>query len=503
MTQVPLQSSDRESASNHKNSKVGNSTAPLLLKKLYNLPISQKTGIIPWLSFGALTLVVAAGGMVLKQGLQAELFQTVQSQLAVTNIEYNIKIDQMKFGFRGQSDNKAVIEAVELHAQGKSLSNSLRSQVKAILANEIKARNIEYATLVGSDNRIILNANANRVGESFDPSGLVSEVLQNPRQITTSEIVSWQELVKESPPLPEDFKESDALIRYTATPVKATGSNQVIGVLISGDIVNGKPDIVEKSVEAFTEKGYSAVYLHNSNQKQYILATSIIEKDRQGQQQDSNPNALNIPLKTESLLKKAVSNAGEIVTAQEKINGQVYALAAKSITNQAGQPIAVIVYGIDKATMGGVLWNSLLIQISLSTIIILLLWLLTRLLGKSIALPLQQLQQVTQDFSEGNLKVRASVSSSDEIGLLASTFNVMADSLETNEERLRLDVQRSRLLKDLALRMGQVLNPQELLNIAVQDSRIGLQSDRVIYYAFDENWKGTVEAESVGEGYPS
>ena len=480
--------------------KVGISTEPLLLKKLYNLPISRKTGIIPWLSLGALTVVVAAGGIVLRQGLQAELFKKVKSQLSVTNIEYNIKIDQMGFGFRGQSDNKAVIEAAEANAQGKPLSSILQNQVHAILKNEIKARNIEYATLVGKDKRIILNANANRAGELFDPHGLVSEVLGNSQQIKTSEIVSWQELTKESPPLPEGFKDTDALIRYTATPVKGSGSNEIVGVLISGDIVNGKLSIVEKSVSAFAEGGYSAVYLYNSNSEKYSLATSI----KTGREHQSNHvDNLNVPLETQSLLAKAVSNRGEIVTAQEKIDNQYYALAAKAIANQAGNPVAVIVYGTAKATIAGIFWSSLLIQISLGLVVVLLLWSLTRILGKSIALPIQQLQQVTQDFSEGNLQARAIIDTTDEIGLLASTFNVMADSLESNEERLRQDVQRSRLLKDLVLRMDQVLEPQELFNIAVQDSQIALQSDRVIYYAFDDDWKGTVKAESIAEGYPA
>ncbi|MDJ0635148.1 MAG: methyl-accepting chemotaxis protein [Xenococcaceae cyanobacterium MO_188.B29] len=480
--------------------KVGISTEPALLKKLYNLPISQKTGIIPWLSLGALTVVVAAGGIVLRQGLQAELFKTVKSQLSVTNIEYNIKIDQMGFGFRGQSDNQAVIEAAEINAQGKPLSSILQNQVQAILKNEITARKIEYATLVGKDKRIILNANANRTGELFDPHGLVSAVLRNPQQIKTSEIVSWQELAKESPPLPEGFKDADALIRYTATPVKGSGSNKVVGVLISGDIVNGKLPIVEKSVSAFAERGYSAVYLYDSNSEKYSLATAI----KAGKEQESNhADNINVPLETESLLAKAVGNQGEIVTAQGKIDKQSYALAAKAIANQAGNPVGVIVYGTAKATIEGIFWNSLLIQISLGLVVVLLLWSLTRILGKSIALPIQQLQQITQDFSEGNLKARAMIHTTDELGLLASTFNVMADSLESNEEQLRLDVQRSRLLKDLVLLMGQVLEPQELFNIAVQDSRVALQSDRVIYYAFDDDWKGTVKAESVNEGYPA
>jgi hypothetical protein len=176
-----------------------------LLPKLSNLPISRKTGLIPWLSLGSLAIVVTSGGVLLRQGLQNQLYKKVQSQLAVTQIQYNIKIDQMGFGFRGQSDNTAIIAAAEIDAQGQILPENLSKQIKGILQNEIKAREIEYATLVGIDGKIIVNANTDRTGQLFDPNGLVTKVINNPAQIKTSELVSWNELDQEKPTLPASF----------------------------------------------------------------------------------------------------------------------------------------------------------------------------------------------------------------------------------------------------------------------------------------------------------
>ena len=130
-----------------------------------------------------------------------------------------IAANRITFGFRGQSDNTAIVDAANISSQGQPLPQALRQEVTNILQNEIKARNIEYATLVGQDKRIIANANSNRAGQTFDPNGLISQVLKNPQQIKTSQIVSWQELQTEKPPLPKDFPQGDALIRYTVTPV--------------------------------------------------------------------------------------------------------------------------------------------------------------------------------------------------------------------------------------------------------------------------------------------
>jgi hypothetical protein len=124
----------------------------------------------------------------------------------------------MGLGFASQAENPSIIEAAKTLSQGKSLSPEIRSQVQSILKNEQKIRNLEYATLVGKDLRIIANANGQRNGQIFNPSELVSQAIQQKTQIQTSELVTWEELLKEKAPLPPGLTSQDALMRYTITP---------------------------------------------------------------------------------------------------------------------------------------------------------------------------------------------------------------------------------------------------------------------------------------------
>ncbi len=280
-----------------------------LLKQFDNLPIRTKQLSALFTSeFISVVGLVGIGSFLIISTGRSQLLNQAESELAVTNINYNTKIDQMGFGFRGQSDNAAVIAAARAHTEDRSLSAELQKQVKQILQNEIKARRIEYATLVGKDRKIISNANADRRGEIFDPNGLVSKALENPAQIKTSQIVSWSELQKEKPPLPEGFGDRDALIRYTVTPVRDRVTGSTLGVLVSGDIVNQKLPIVEKSLKTF-KGGYNAVYQRNSKDK-FSLTTSLGEgeTDKVGQAKR------NQPLPNEDLLKSAVSQPGKTVT---------------------------------------------------------------------------------------------------------------------------------------------------------------------------------------------
>jgi len=53
---------------------------------------------------------------------------------------------------------------------------------------------------------------------------------------------------------------------------------------------------------------------------------------------------------------------------------------------------------------------------------------------RSVAVPLKRLAAVTEDIAAGDFKRRVAVASSDEIGQLSRSFNLMAEKLETHEE---------------------------------------------------------------------
>ena len=475
------------------NSKMSDPQA-LASKKFYNLPINTKTNLISWFSVGSLAIIVIFGGLILRQGLKSRLIDRVKSQLAVTDIQYNIKIDQMGFGFRGQSDNAAIIEAASTHQNGQQIPTQLRRQIKSILQNEIQARQIEYATLVGADRRILVNANQERVGQYFDPNNLVTKALKTGQQIKSSETIAWSEIVQEKPPLPEGFKGENALIRYTVTPVRDSQGKEIVGALVSGDIVNQKLSIVQNSVTAFTDnQGYSAVYLRQPT-GEFALATSFLETTEEGV-------GTFVSLSDSKIITKAIANSGEIVTSKSKIQGETYILAAKAIENERSEAIAVIVYG--SLSDSTVLWQSIIAQALLALLVMAVTIYLTRLLVKAIAEPIQDLQQVTQEFSEGNMKVRADVQTNDEIGLLASTFNVLADSIETNEARLRNDAKRSRVLKEIAFRISEAIDSEAIHQVMVDSAREAIDCDRSVYYAFNEQWLGKIISESLKEGFPS
>ncbi len=480
-----------------------------LLQRFYNLPISRKQ----WIALLASELVSIlgigiVGTFVITSGLRTQLIEQAKSELAVTDINYNIKINQMGFGFRGQSDNPSIIKAAAIHASGKVLGSGLRTEIKQILANEIKARKIEYATLVGKDLRIIVNANSDRRGEIFNPDNLVSDVFINPQQIKASRIVSWSELNQESPPLPDGFRKEDALIRYTVTPVKDASTKEVIGALVSGDIVNGKDQIVKGTLKA-TGGGYSGIYYLKS-QGEFALTTSL----EQGISEELNQAASNVDLAKDagkSLLEAiAKSPEGKTVTGRMVIGGTTYTVAAKAVPNKiiedtdkqriefGKQAIAILVRGTPETALNKLLEQSLSVEIVTVVLALGIIFIWALLLKRAIITPIENLQQTTQKFAAGDRTSRSEVFATDEIGQLAVAFNEMAESIIVQSRREEQAAKLALQLNQITGSLRETLNSEKILKAVVSNLREALESDRLLFYRLSDSWEGTIIFESVG-----
>ena len=334
-------------SSNQSESALRKNSNSSLLYRFYNLPINRKTDLIPWFGFGALALVLGAGGFILKGNLQTHLSSEAESQLKVKS----------------------------------EIMTLLQLQPKASLSSQIDA--------------------------------------------------------------------------FTA------------------------------------EQDYSAVY--SAAGDRLVLESSVV-KEVEAVKSD-------LPLPNEEILQQAI-DSGQIVSQTMVIDGQKYAVAAKAFTNSNGNSLGVLVHGSSLKPIKQVIQSSFLAQSVLSLVVLIFIVYLSKILAKAIAKPIDNLQQVAQDFTVGNFSVRAQVNSQDEVGLLSSTFNVLADSIELNEARLKQEAQRSQLLQRIVYSISQVDTVQQVWQTAVESSKDVLKCDRVVYGHFQSNWEGEIVAEAVEERFP-
>ncbi|MEM7725762.1 MAG: HAMP domain-containing protein [Cyanobacteria bacterium P01_A01_bin.45] len=485
-----------------------------LWQRFSNLPISNKQLIALVASEMVGILGIGIVGMFLVTNkLQSLSLEQAKSEVGVTDIAYNIKIDQMGFGFRGQSDNTALIQAAKLHAAGQILDAGLQGQVKQILQNEVTARKIEYATLVGKDLKIIANANSNRQGEIWNPDNLITEVLKNPRQIKASRVISWSELQRESSPLPNGFKGQNALIRYTVTPIKDPTTNQVNGALVSGDIVNGKNTILNDTLRS-TGGGYSAIYMLQPTGK-YSLVTSLkLDNSQDISDADSN---IGISQESQYLLEQAAVAQGKPITARIKVGNYSYAMAFQGIPSKIydaydapvydpkkgriklfGQKsVAILVRGTPETALNQLLKESFWVEIITISLawIIMLIWAI--ILRKSIIKPIEHLRSVAGKFASGDRTIRAEIFAIDEVGQLAASFNQMADQISDRSENEARKAKLIEVAQKISSLSSAPFDLNQILRVTVTDIKEAIKADRVMVYRFQNQKEGKVIASSA------
>ncbi len=475
-----------------------------LLQWFYDLPVSSKQ-LIGLISSEVISVIglVGAGSLLIIGGARQQLLKQAEAELSVTDIQYNIKVNQMGFGFRGQSENTAIVDLAEGVANNADVTSAQQAVVREILQGEIEARDIEYSTLVGVDSKIISNAQTDRTGEEFDPYGLVSRVVNERKQLKVNGLVDLSELQRQGVELSTDGDK--ALIRYVATPVFSQGrTDRLIGVLIAGDVVNGKTDIVESSVNAFGT-GYSAIYFSNDTENFQLAASADLDEG-------ADEIEIGEEVYDQALLNVAIQNQGDVVSQRlVESDGDAYAMSAKTLEDINGEPIGVLIRGTSEAKLQQLVNRSLQIQFLIALLAIIADIFLAQLLGRSIASPIKRLQQATEAFAGGDRQVKADVFARDEVGQLATAFNDLTSTVVLSEGTLidqasvqTLAAQRANQLASLTsdLRKNNI-DEESLYSIAVNGVRKAIEADRVIMYRFNDDWSGQIISESVGMGWPT
>ncbi|WP_069791613.1 methyl-accepting chemotaxis protein [Cyanobacterium sp. IPPAS B-1200] len=464
-----------------------------LVQWFYDLPLRRKQ-LLVLLSAQTVAIASLVGVSVTQviTGGRAQLVNQSISELEASKINYNIKVNQMGFGFRGQSDNTAVIQGA---IAGSNISPENKAIVRQILANEITARNIEYATLVGVDRRIIVNANSDRTGEVFDPNGLVSRVIENPEQIKISELVSWEDLERENPPNLGLFEpNSPALVRYTFTPVFALNSDQVVGVLVSGDVINGKYTVVEDTVNLFSG-GYASIY-KLLGEGEFRVASSLLGREDTREQ--------DVSMEDNAVLQQALRDPDQIASGRTSIDGEIHTVTAEVLRNSLGDSIAIIVRGTPERELNSILRNSVTFQIQVAIGVILFSLLLIIILGKTIAQRVEALQGTTEKFMAGDYNTQAQILGDDEIGKLARTFNELATNIVQNEGMLLLDNEKGGLLQEITgSRTLDEDDVNQVFDKALRRAKRILRVDRLVIYRFKSDWSGYISNEAGDPRFPS
>ena len=123
------------------------------------------------------------------------------------------------------------------------------------------------------------------------------------------------------------------------------------------------------------------------------------------------------------------------------------------------------------------------------------------LLANRLLRPILLAAQSVQKIGQGDFDTRLEIAGTDEIAKLGGDINRMASQLSDYVEIQTLLGKHSESLKNIALELSTTIEPLEIIEQAIRQSALVLNTKRIIYYQFENEYSGTVIAEFVAPGY--
>ncbi|MCC5666535.1 diguanylate cyclase [Nostoc sp. CHAB 5784] len=293
--------------------------------------------------------------------------------------------------------------------------------------------NVLSYSLLDLNGKNVLDTNTANIGK--DES--VQDYFKNPLETGFSFVSS----MKRSPTIP------DLVTLFFSSPVR-NAKGDILGVLRVSYNATVVQQLVTRQTERAGAKSFAIlldennIYLAHSTASELLFKSIVPLPDDVVNQLQREGRLSNYPVKelatNESKLKQALDNKQSyLIASLSAINNQVNLIAIARLKYKPwsvlfAQPLAVALAPVEKQTR-----HAIFLFAFIAGVVTIIAFTIGQLLTK----PIISLTNIVFQFTTGNLDIRAKISSKDEIGQLAKSFNNMALQLQTSFETLEQGVQ--------------------------------------------------------------
>ena len=376
------------------------------------------------------------------------------------------------------SDQERIYDVVRFTADRFFLKDALLSdnlqQVTEELVKVKEREKLDVLTLTDQTGTVLFRAsNMSRFGDNQSHDELVRAVLNTQKPVAGTAIITAEDLQKESPKLAEqayfefidtpkarvrpEKKETKGMMLKAAAPIFDYQAN-LIGIIYGGVLLNRNFDIVDKTKETvFGDIKYGG---------KDIGTATIFQDDLRISTNVRNPDGSRaLGTRVSEEVYNQVVKAGQPWIGRAYVVNDWYITAYEPIRNIRDDIIGILYVGILEQKYVDIKQRTILAFLTIALLGALVSMALSYFIARKISVSINKLVSASQEIAQGNLEAQVEISSNDELGELAETFNIMAAALKERDEQLKeftrkkmMESERLALIGQLAAGVAHELN---------------------------------------------
>jgi two-component system NtrC family sensor kinase len=333
---------------------------------------------------------------------------------------------------------------------------------------------LDLLNITDPSGKVLLRANNTSLfGDNQYHNELVAAVMDRNVPVAGTIILSAEDLQMESQILVEQAhftfidtpmarprsgtEETSGMLLEAAAPI-FDYQNHLLGILYGGILLNRNFEIVDEiKSTVFQDLQYKGQDIGTATIFQDDLRISTNVKNGDGSR------AIGTRV-SEEVYNQVVVN-GEPYIGRAYVVNNWYITAYEPIKNIDHQIIGILYVGILEQKYVDIKQQTLFTFLAITLVGALVSMILAYFISKRISQPINKLVSASGEVTRGNLETRVDISSNDELGELADTFNTMASSLKERDEKLKeftknkiMESDRLALIGQLAANIAHELN---------------------------------------------
>ena len=371
------------------------------------------------------------GSKIIAQAMINEAFKQIRHGLQVADMVYAARVESIR---------KSIVDAAGTDRLAAALHPLKRDALPQVLERFRAQNNLDFLAYQDAKTRRIVRAS----GSGSAPQGanpepapdFLNAALEGKSVIAGTEVLPRDWLLRENPALAERARivripgsaqspgqeETSGMVLVAAAPVH-TGAGYE-GVIYGGMLLNRDSRLITQinnfvfGLKTFSgaAAGIVSIFL-----KDVRIATNVL--DASGQPEfgtDIDP-----------AIYRAVVAQGQLDYGRAHIAGNWHRTACKPIRDHRNRIIGILGVGLPENPFMDVRTSMMLTFLLVAGIGVLLVLGITYLITRSMIHPLEEMVRASNRIAAGDLDHSVSITSRDEIGILANSFNKMLASIKT------------------------------------------------------------------------